>query len=110
MNATPCARCNDEGLPTYRHIAGGMCFACGRTPAGEVVTAVVRANLRERRILDIATILRRAETEKAEGTLKMWWSDVVSCEDTALRARVETAPVDVRDRAKAAFARLGLSL
>lgn len=105
-----CERCGGLGLSNYKHIACGMCFACGATPAGEVVSVAVRATLRERRILDIATILRRAETEKREGTLKEWWADVVACEDTALRARVETAPADVRDRARAAFARLGLAI
>lgn len=109
-NATACRRCNNEGMVSHKHIAGGMCFACGRMPGGVEATPVQRAAARERLILDIATLLRRAEQEKAEGTLGEWWADVTTDESICLRAKIALGPADVGARARAAFARMGLAL
>lgn len=110
MSANECKRCGGEGMHGYKHVAGGVCFACGRTPAGTTATPAQLASARERLIGGLYGIIRRARAEQAEGTLQEWWADITTCEDTCLKARVETAPADVRDRAIAAFAALGLTL
>lgn len=110
MSATECKRCGGEGMRTYKHVAGGVCFACGRTPAGQAATPVQLASARERRILDIAVMLRNGARAKEEGTLQAWWTDLVTDPDCCARARVLSAPDDVRARAIAAFARLGITV
>lgn len=101
-----CERCGGEGMTQYKHVVGGVCFACGRTPAGKAATAVELAAARERRICDIASLLRRAEQERAAGDLADWWLEV---RDGA-RAKVRTAPADVCARAVAAFVKAGLAV
>ncbi len=102
---TPCKRCNSEGKSEYKHVAGGMCFTCGRTPADQAQTPVEIAARRERVIGQIKGMLNRAGVEKAEGTLPEWIGDVRA----DLKAILGAADEDVRSRAVAAFAKLGVA-
>ena len=108
-----CKRCNDEGMTAHRHVAGGMCFACGRLPGGVVASPAVRAYARERVIGRLLGLLRRAEQERAAGTLAAWWADVRDTSDDGspgVRQVVAAAPEDVATRARAAFGKLGLAV
>lgn len=111
MHANNCKRCGGEGMGQHKHVAGGMCFECGRTPAGNGSNApVAKVDARLRLILDIQMLLSRAKHEIAEGTVGAWWSDVMDHPDINNRARILNGPADVRDRAIAAFAKLGLTV
>lgn len=99
-----CKRCNGNGLPQHKTICGGVCFACGALPAGEKASPAFVASARERVIGHLATIIRRAAQETQDGTAREWWIDVRD----ELRLRLAVAPEDVRTRAIAAFAKLGL--
>lgn len=113
MSNAHCNRCNDEGMAGYRHVAGGMCFACGRMPDGTVASPVLRASARERVIGRLFGLLRRAEQEKEAGTLGAWWAEVRDTDadgSPGVRQIVAAAPVDVAERARAAFAKVGLSV
>lgn len=107
-----CKRCNDEGMTNHRHVAGGMCFACGRLPGGGMASEAVRLSARQSIISRIHTALRRAEQERAEGALRVWWSDISRDDDhgPGMVSFVMGAPEDVRARAVAAFARLGIAI
>jgi len=117
MSKTECKRCGNEGMHGYKHVAAGMCFACGRTPAGGASSkAAPLCSLRERIILDISSWLRNAERAKSEGTLASWWADVgpdsdeYGCRVPGIASRVRSAPADVQARAIAAFARVGIAI
>lgn len=103
---TGCKRCDGFGMAQHKAVAGGVCFECGRLPAGESTNAVAVVSRRTRLILDFKTWLNRAAYEKNEGTLTEWFSDVR--EDIA--SKLSVSPADVADRARAAFAKLGLAV
>jgi len=44
MTKVECKRCGGEGMASHRHIAGGVCFACGRLP-GEGAAELEKAGL-----------------------------------------------------------------
>jgi hypothetical protein len=115
MSNGDCKRCAGDGMAGYKHRAGGVCFLCGRMPAGEGQTA--RADTlcskRERCILDLAAYLNNAKREHAAGDLTDWLSDSAGYGDPttleSIRGLVTVAPSDVAARARAAFARLGVA-
>lgn len=103
--STECKRCGNLGMASHAHVAGGMCFECGRLPGGRVASQVVRATERERCIGRLAGMIAGARREHAEGTGRTWW--VESREEVL--ARIAHAPADVAARALAAFAALGMA-
>lgn len=105
MSTTECTRCRNEGLETYKHVAGGVCFLCGRTPKGHANQGpMLTATARERAIGHLKTLINRAGQEAAAGTLADWLDDTRA----DIAARLASAPVDVAERARVAFARLGV--
>lgn len=113
MSKTECKRCHGEGMGQHSR-ANGMCYLCGRMPAGQAVTKVEApmCSKRERRILDIKAILGNATREHAAGDLSGWLSESCGYGDPTtletIRGLVRTAPEDVAIRARAAFSRLGI--
>lgn len=105
MSETNCKRCDGNGLPQHKAICGGVCFACGALPAGETASPAFVASARARMIGHLATIINRAKSETAEGTVGEWWIEVRD----ELRARIAVAPADVAARATAALAALSLA-
>ncbi len=113
MSTTECKRCGGEGMAQHKHIVRGACFLCGRTGETDATREALRLTRRQRSIADIRTALARAEQEKTAGTLAAWWRDVNDDEDGTMptvAGMIRGAEADVAKRARAAFARLGLSL
>ena len=102
-----CKRCDGHGLPGFKHNAAGICFACGALPAGETETPskLVLVPRRERHICDFSMFLGRAKQEAEAGTVRAWWDDAK--ED--VRALLSVCDSDVATRARAAFAKLGIT-
>jgi hypothetical protein len=110
MSNTECKRCGDGSghIARYAHVQGGRCFACGRVVGGQ---GVARPSDRARAIGALQGLLAAAAREAAEGTIGAWIA-AVSGEDAcpSLPGTLAAAPADVRDRAVAAFARLGVQV
>jgi hypothetical protein len=97
---TECKRCGGaKFLAHYRHVANGVCFACGRRLGGVAVAAPRRAEI----INEIAKLLRQL-TEAGRN----WTTDGEESYPTlgALEGWLEVAPEDVKARAVAAFERI----
>lgn len=117
MSNGECGRCGGEGMGQHKDVAGGVCFECGRLPAGGVASPVQLASARERMICRIASALRMAQAAANEGTLAQWWADAGQDEEdlggavvAGIATYVKAAPADVRARAVAAFGRLGITV
>jgi hypothetical protein len=108
-----CKRCGNEGMAQHKAIAGGVCFLCGRLPAGEKATPATLATARERAISTLRGFIARASQELEAGTPADWLDDVMIPRDdgcATLQEVVRAAPADVAARATVAFARLGITV
>lgn len=114
MSKTECKRCGGEGMGQHSR-AQGMCYLCGRMPAGQAQEKLETplCSARERSILDLKALLGNAAREHAAGELAEWLDFSCGYGDPTtiqtIRAQVNAAPVDVAARARAAFARLGVA-
>lgn len=94
MSKTNCERCNGLGLPAYKSICGGVCFACGALPAGETASPAFVASARERIIGRLAGMVASFR----DGRL-----DVRGEDKAETLAVIRVAPADVAARAMKAF-------
>ncbi len=110
--SSECKRCGGEGMGQHSR-ANGMCYLCGRLPAGETVKPEAALCSRERIILSLKAYINNAGRERAAGELTEWletscgYGDPTTLE--SIRGLVRAAPADVAARARAAFARLGIA-
>ena len=111
MSATECKRCGGNGtLAKFSHVAGGRCFACGRSAARQDSEQGNHVPTRQQSISGLSALLAQAKTHPehfapmrgACGEME----PAPQFEEAQRTLRV--APVDVRDRAIAAFGRLGI--
>ena len=112
MSATECKRCGGNGtLAKFSHVAGGRCFACGRSAVHHSEQGNY-APTRQQSISRLSALLAQAKTHPehfapmrgACGEME----PAPQFEEAQRTLRV--APDDVRVRAIAAFSRIGIAL
>ncbi len=114
MNAaatqTDCPRCSNAGtIARYKHVENGRCFLCGNTGVAKSTPTALRVVDRSYFIREINVILGNARRHVVEGD-GAWFMSFATDADGSLLGLLRTAPVDVRDRALAAFARIGCAV
>lgn len=91
----------------------GMCYLCGRMPGeGHAAKAVAPGDKRHGDISTLAALIANATREQAEGYLDSWLSDEEYGWTVmhTIFGLVTTADADVAARARAAFARIGVTI
>lgn len=119
MNATmntACGRCADFGMGSFSHIAGGKCFACGRVyPAKWIEDEKARerkASTRADNIRELHSHILSAFnslTDPGGSRRKLTpFPEWLARHGAEIRALLAAADADVRARAEARFAEVGI--
>lgn len=110
MSHSDCPRCNGTALPQYKHVAGGRCFRCGRTLAGESQGSRPATQWTRWRIIeDLRVRIENAKRHDERGfaSARAYFEGLEDPEGGITLTQLLTiAPADVRARAEAAIAAL----
>lgn len=110
MRHSDCPRCNGNALEQYKHVAGGRCFRCGRTLAGESQGARAATQWTRWRIIeDLRVRIENAKRydERGFASARSYFASLEDPEGgITLSQLLAIAPADVQARAEAAIAAL----
>jgi hypothetical protein len=113
MSATECKRCDGNGtLARFSHVAGGRCFACGRSAVRDDGEQGNYTPTRQQSIARLFALVTQAKAHPEHfAPMRGACGDMEPAPqfEEAQRA-LRVAPADVRDRAIAAFSRIGIAL